>query len=70
MSHISKWVRAFGRFWWDFLVGDTPELFLGVLIVLGVAFACRSERALAVVLVPLAAVVVLLASTIHGRRRA
>jgi hypothetical protein len=26
---------AFGRFWWDFLVGDTPELLIGVLIALG-----------------------------------
>jgi hypothetical protein len=28
--------RAFGRFWWDFLIGDTPELFLAVLVILGV----------------------------------
>lgn len=69
MRLIAKWVRAFGRFWWDFLVGDTPELFLGVLIVLGVAFACRSNRVLAVVLVPLVTIIVLLASTIRGRRR-
>jgi hypothetical protein len=27
-----RWLVAFGRFWWDFLVGDTPEL----LIALGV----------------------------------
>ncbi len=27
---------AFGRFWWDFLVGDTPELLIGVLLALGV----------------------------------
>jgi hypothetical protein len=31
-----RWLVAFGRFWWDFLVGDTPELLIGVLIVLGV----------------------------------
>jgi hypothetical protein len=31
-----KWLAAFGRFWWDFLVGDTPELLIGVLITLGV----------------------------------
>jgi hypothetical protein len=31
-----KWLAAFGRFWWDFLVGDTPELLIGVLIALGV----------------------------------
>ena len=31
-----RWAKAFGRFWWDFLVGDTPELFLGVVAILGV----------------------------------
>jgi len=25
---------GFGRFWWDFLVGDTPELFLATLVTL------------------------------------
>lgn len=70
MTLLARWIRAFGNFWWDFLVGDTPELFVGVLIVLGVAFGCRSNRTLAVVMVPLAAVVVLVASTIRGRRRA
>ena len=31
-----RWLVVFGRFWWDFLVGDTPELLIGVLIALGV----------------------------------
>jgi hypothetical protein len=30
-----RWLVAFGRFWWDFLVGDTPEMLIGVLIALG-----------------------------------
>jgi len=33
---LMRWLTAFGRFWWDFLVGDTPELLIGVLIALGV----------------------------------
>ncbi|MGA3217627.1 MAG: hypothetical protein ABSE77_00915 [Acidimicrobiales bacterium] len=33
---VVRWLMAFGRFWWDFLVGDTPELLIGVLIALGV----------------------------------
>jgi hypothetical protein len=33
----ARWLRVFGAFWWDFLVGDTPELFVGVLVVLGAA---------------------------------
>jgi hypothetical protein len=35
-SRPARWAGAFGRFWWDFLVGDTPELFAGALIVIGV----------------------------------
>ncbi len=34
-SLVVRWLVAFGRFWWDFLVGDTPELLIGVLIALG-----------------------------------
>ena len=33
---VIRWTVAFGRFWWDFLIGDTPELFVGVVGVLGV----------------------------------
>jgi hypothetical protein len=35
-SLARRWLLAFGRFWWDFLVGDTPELLIGTLIILGV----------------------------------
>jgi hypothetical protein len=29
-----RYVRAFGAFWYDFLVGDRPELFVGSIVVL------------------------------------
>jgi hypothetical protein len=32
-------LAAFGRFWWDFLIGDTPELFIGAAAVIGVIAA-------------------------------
>jgi len=35
MTVLKKIVVGFGRFWWDFLVGDTPEIFLMVLAVAG-----------------------------------
>jgi hypothetical protein len=28
---------AFGRFWWEFLVGDTPELLVGGILAVSVA---------------------------------
>ena len=31
-----RWLTAFGRFWWEFLIGDTPELFVGAVAVIGV----------------------------------
>jgi hypothetical protein len=29
-------VKGFAMFWWDFLVGDTPEIFVAVLAIIGV----------------------------------
>jgi hypothetical protein len=37
-----RYLRAFGGFWYDFLVGDRPELFVGSIVVLaGVWLAIR-----------------------------
>ena len=44
-------VVGFARFWWDFLVGDTPELFVAAVVILGVVAVIRlgaHENALAV----------------------
>ncbi|HYC06483.1 MAG TPA: hypothetical protein VEG29_01030 [Candidatus Binatia bacterium] len=32
-------LRRFGAFWYDFLVGDRPELFIGPIVVLVVVWA-------------------------------
>ena len=34
-----RYVIAFGRFWYDFLVGDRPELFIGPVLGLGIVAA-------------------------------
>ncbi len=39
MSAVGRWLRALGRFWWQFLVGDTPEVAVGVLGIVGLSFA-------------------------------
>lgn len=31
---LVRYLRAFGRFWYDFLVGDQPELFVGPILAL------------------------------------
>lgn len=67
---LARWVKAFGHFWWDFLVGDTPEFFVAMLVLVGIAFALRHDRIAAVVLLPLLAILALLGSTWRGRVRA
>ena len=40
-------MRAFGRFWWDFLVGDDPKIAVSVVVVLAagaVVVAASSGR--------------------------
>ncbi len=66
---LARWVKAFGHFWWDFLVGDTPELFVAMLVLVGIAFGLRHDRVAAIVLLPLLAIVALLGSAWRGRVR-
>ena len=69
MSRITAAIRAFGAFWVDFLVGDTPEFFVGTLVVIGAAFALRHERAAAIVVIPLLVLAILAAGTFRSRVR-
>jgi hypothetical protein len=43
LKTIWKLIISFLLFWKDFLVGDSPELALGVLIILGVAYLLRNH---------------------------
>ena len=65
-------VAAFGAFWWEFLVGDTPELFVGAVVVLGATAALCADhgaRTIAAVLFPVALVAVLSLSLLMAARR-
>lgn len=42
-----KAIRGFFTFWKDFLVGDSPALALGVLVILAVAYLLRGSPVLA-----------------------
>lgn len=66
---VSRSIVAFGRFWWEFLVGDTPELFVATLIVIGLAIALHRHTIVAVVVVLAAVVGCLGLSTWRGRKR-
>jgi hypothetical protein len=65
---LARGLRAFGAFWWDFLVGDTPELFVATLVIVVLALLLRHHGDVAVILLPVAAVVFLIGSTLRGRR--
>ncbi len=56
LSRVWKGVRGFFTFWKDFLVGDSPVLALGVLIILCVAYLLRGSPVLA----PVASIILVL----------
>ncbi len=70
MSTVVRLLRAFGLFWWDFLVGDTPELAVATAALVGLAFLLAGNRIVAAIVLPLAAAGFLFASTYRGRKRA
>jgi hypothetical protein len=51
-------LKGFAMFWWDFLVGDTPELFIAALLIIGVIASLRGAgyNSIAVVALPALAV--------------
>jgi len=70
VNAAARALRVFGHFWWDFLVGDTPEFALATGAIVGLAFLLTGERTAGAILLPLTAAAFLLVSTYRGRRRA
>jgi hypothetical protein len=68
-----RFLRGFGRFWFDFIVGDDWRIALGVVLVLGVGALVVATNAVGTnVLMPLLAaaiVAVVGASIVLGARR-
>jgi hypothetical protein len=69
MKLIARWASAFGAFWWDFLVGDTPELFFATVAIVVAAVLLGHHDDAGYVLLPVLAVVFLVSSAYRGRRR-
>jgi hypothetical protein len=67
VTTVRRWARAFGSFWWDFLVGDTPELFVAVVAIVVVALLLRHHHTAAVIVLPAMAIASLAASALRGR---
>lgn len=68
-----RFLRGFGRFWFDFIVGDDWRIALGVVLVLGAgALFVATDAVVADLLMPLLAaaiVAVVAASIVLGARR-
>ncbi len=59
---VIRLLKGFGLFWWDFLIGDTPELFVAVLVIIGVVALLSTAwhvNSVAVVALPVLAIVAL-----------
>jgi 4-hydroxybenzoate polyprenyltransferase len=69
MKTIRRGLRAFGHFWWDFLIGDAPELFAATVAVVVLALLLCHHGQVAYIVIPLATVLMLVASTLRAARR-
>ena len=62
-SIVRRHIAAFGRFWWEFLVGDTPELLVGSFATVGIVAILTHNHSVRVVTVGALPVLVLLLLT-------
>lgn len=67
---MKRAIVAFGRFWWDFLVGDTPEFAVATVVIVALAYAVQRERTVGVILLPVVALGSVALSAAWARRRA
>lgn len=59
-------MRRFGRFWWDFVVGDDWRVAAGIVFALGLTAALATTSAPAWVVLPLAVAAVLWLSLVRA----
>jgi hypothetical protein len=62
-------LRAFGRFWWDFVVGDDPLAAAGIVVAIALTAALEAAGVSAWWLMPLAVAAVLALSLRREARR-
>jgi hypothetical protein len=68
VTRIGGWVRSFGAFWWDFIVGDDWVVAAGVIVALAVTALIAHHGISAWWLLPVAVVGLLAISVGRGRR--
>jgi hypothetical protein len=65
VSHL----RAFGRFWWNFVVGDDWRVAAGIVVAVGITWALSHNGVNAWWLLPLAVALLLAGSLWRATRR-
>jgi hypothetical protein len=68
LKAIWNFTKRFVLFWKDFLVGDSPELALGVLIILGAAYLLRNHGVLDVITIVALALVLMIITVFRKTR--
>ena len=63
-----KYLRAFGRFWWDFIVGDDWRVAAGLAIAFAVTWLLEDNGIAAWWLLPLAVAALLVESVLREAR--
>ena len=64
-----KYLKAFGRFWWNFIVGDDWRVALGVAVALAATYLLTHHGVNAWWLLPVAVAAVLAGSLVRATRR-
>jgi hypothetical protein len=70
MSRVLGWLRSFGAFWWDFVVGDDWRVAVGVVLALVITAALAALEVPAWWCTPAVVLVVLALSVRRGMRDA
>ena len=68
MSKVTHAIKAFYEFWKDFLIGDCPEVFIGVAVILGIAFLIKRVEVLAAIVIPLAVLLLMTFTLSRGTK--
>ncbi len=63
-----KWLKTFGRFWYDFVVGDDWRLAIGAVVAISLAYAGTHNDMNVWWLLPLAVAAMLSVSLLHATR--
>ena len=64
-----RYIRSFGLFWWDFIVGDDWRVAVGLGVALGLTYLLTHKGVNAWWLLPVAIVLLLAGSLVRATRR-